>query len=779
MAQYDVDLRDYWRILSKRKGIIILMVLLVGLCSYGFAKFREPAPLYKAQSALKIDRFANLAQIFTGGYWRQAENIDTHAYIITSFPVLAQTARDMGWIPEKADSEEIRSNPTYLAAVQRLKKIVEAEPQEGTNIINIQVVSEKAEEAARIANAFAGAYRAYNIREKNKKTFETKAFIEEQLRVTSDKLRIAEQELQTFKEDNGLIALDAQTQNTLTKLYSIESEYEKTRQERVEIENHLSNIRSGKGRASLLKSNGLATPEDSPMQSLKAQLSDLSIKRQTLLINLTAKHPQVREVDDQIRAVIIEISRELKSLLSSYQGREDDLLQRLEALKQENRTLPEKGLQLIRLKREVDLQESLYSQLKGKYQETLIQESGRVEEVAIVKPAVIPEKPFNIPSKIVIVMTGLALGLIIGVVLAFMSEMFDTSMGTIEDVEDLLKVPVLGLIPHLWADTKNKKGKKSKKQVEQLSSRENRMKDLITHFEPQSMGAEAFRGLRTNLQFLRLEKKGKLFLITSSFIQEGKTFNSVNLALSLAQAGNKILLVDGDLRRPLVHKVFGLDREPGITDVVLGNYQWSEVTNTISDLMLGDFKIDDILQTPGMDNLHIMTAGVLPPNPTEILNSSRFQQFLHEARADYDFIFIDSPPVLPVADPAELAPLVDGVFLVYTVGKIGRGVLKRAKSTLDNVEANILGVIMNRVKADTGPEYLQYHNQYYYKSDEPIGQPGKSRKRNDPEPGGGKATKLTRLVGGSALTAAVIMVTLGIFWSDLQTHLPGWITAFK
>jgi capsular exopolysaccharide synthesis family protein len=293
------------------------------------------------------------------------------------------------------------------------------------------------------------------------------------------------------------------------------------------------------------------------------------------------------------------------------------------------------------------------------------------------------------------------------------------------------------------------------------------------------MGAEAFRGLRTNLQFLRLEKKGKLFLITSSFIQEGKTFNSVNLALSLAQAGKKILLVDADLRRPLVHKVFGLDREPGITDVVLGNYHWQEVTSTISDLMLGDFNIDDILKTPGMDSLHIMTAGVLPPNPTEILNSSRFQQFLQEARSEYDFIFIDSPPVLPVADPAELAPLVDGVFLVYTVGKIGRGVLKRAKSTLENVDANILGVIMNRVKSDNGPEYLQYHNQYYYKSDEPMGRKGKTRQPNQPVPKGARASKLARLAGGSVLAAAVVIVTLGIFWSDFQTHLSGWLNVLK
>jgi hypothetical protein len=133
-----------------------------------------------------------------------------------------------------------------------------------------------------------------------------------------------------------------------------------------------------------------------------------------------------------------------------------------------------------------------------------------------------------------------------------------------------------------------------------------------------------------------------------------------------------------------------------------------------------------------------------------------------------------------VADPAELAPLVDGVFLVYTVGKIGRGVLRRAKSTLDNVDARILGVIMNRVKADNGPEYLQYHNQYYYKSDEPLHRHDKSRKRNQPEPQGtAKAGKITRLAGGSALAVAVIIAAVGFFWPDLQNHLPGWLNALR
>ena len=291
------------------------------------------------------------------------------------------------------------------------------------------------------------------------------------------------------------------------------------------------------------------------------------------------------------------------------------------------------------------------------------------------------------------------------------------------------------------------------------------------------MGAEAFRALRTNLQFLRLEMKGKLFLITSSFVQEGKTLNVCNLALSMAQAGNKVLLVDADLRKPMVHRVFGLSMEPGITDYVLGNYHWKEVINSISDVMLGNFGIDNILKTPGMDNMNFVTAGTQPPNPTEILSSKRFKEFLSEAGKEYDYIFVDSPPVLPVADATEIAPLMDGIFLIYTVGKIGRGVLKRAKSTLDNVEAKVQGVILNQVKPEAGPEYFRYHTHYYYGSESQ-----ENEKKIDltswlQQPKG-SSTKGKHLKGIILLTA-VILLALGIYWQDLHLFIPDWLSALK
>jgi capsular exopolysaccharide synthesis family protein len=302
------------------------------------------------------------------------------------------------------------------------------------------------------------------------------------------------------------------------------------------------------------------------------------------------------------------------------------------------------------------------------------------------------------------------------------------------------------------------------------------MRDLVTHFKPDSMGAEGFRGLRTNLQFLRLETKGKVFLITSSFVQEGKTLNIVNLALTMAQAGNKVLLVDADLRKPLVHKVFGLSESPGLTDYVLGNYHRKEVCNTISDVMLGDFGLDNLLKTPGIDNLHIVTAGTRPPNPSEILSSTRFREFLDDVKQDYNFIFVDAPPILPVADASEIATLVDGVFLVYKVGKIGRGVLRRAKSNLENVDAKLVGVILNCVKSDEGPEYYRYHSHYYYGYDD------KARDESD-------LTSFVKKIGNSGLKTKILQfsfliiilaLTLGvIFWQDINSSFSDWILPLK
>jgi len=506
--------------------------------------------------------------------------------------------------------------------------------------------------------------------------------------------------------------MDAQTQNILTRLNNVEVEYGKVKRQQSEIETQFRFFEESTADGKMSTDRLRFSPDpDSPLYSLRSKLGDLLIQRETLSMNFTEKHPEVVAVNDQIRAIINELRNEMEVLLGKLNDREKDLEGQLKNLRSQSMGLPEKALQLVRLQREVTMLEALYSNLKTKYQETLITESGRIEEVSIVRPALIPSSPFNIPSKTMIVMTGVIMGLIIGMIFAFGFEVFDTSMGTIEDVEELLQVPVLGVIPFMGKDEKIKKGIKKK------ASAKDRKIDLIAHYDPKSLPAEAFRTLRSNLEFMRVDKKSKSFLVTSAFVQEGKTFNVVNLALSMAQADKKVLLVEADLRKPVIHKMFGLNRIPGLTDHILGNYSWQEIRHTITDVMLGDFELEEILRTPGLDNLNIIPAGTNPPNPTEILRSERFKTFLKEAHIKYDMIFIDAPPILPVADATEIATLVDGVLVVYTVGKIGRGVLKRAKTSLDNVGGKVVGVILNNVKPEAGPDYFKYHTQYYYGPD--------------------------------------------------------------
>jgi len=762
MAQYDVDLRDYWRIIRKRKFVIVLMVLLVGICSYGFAKLNEPVPLYEAGSAIKIERITTMADVFMGGgFWTQSEGLITHAYIITSFPVLVQTAKALNWLPKNLTAQEIRNSKPFLAKIQRLKSLISAQQEAGTNIINIKVISQDPQEAALVANTVARAYQDYNVQEKNRKTFETKAFIEKQLQLTSNQLKQAEVELQGFKEGYALISMDDQTRNTLSRMYDFETQYEKIKKQKDEVASQLKLIKDKAGLSpGKIERTAFVPDKDSPISNLRAKLSDLFLKRETLLIDYTEQHPQLVAINDQIQAIILEITKELKAFFSILEKREADLLIKLNQLRQENRSLPEKALKLVRLQRELQLQESLYSQLKTKYQETLIQESGKVEEVTIVKPALVPAAPFNVPAKMMIIFTGIVMGLVIGVVFAFGYEVFDTSMGTIEDVEGLLQVPVVGVIPFM-GKLESQDNREGKKEVERGRSR-----DLITHYDPKSLPAEAFRTLRSNLEFMSLDKQGKSFLITSSFVQEGKTFNAVNLALSIAQTGRRVLLIEADLRKPVIHKSFGLEKTPGLTDCVLGNYPWEDIVNTITDVMLGDFELEEILRTPGLDNLNIVIGGTQPPNPAEILRSKRFGELLQKAYQEYDIIILDSPPILPVVDATEIAPHVDGVILVYTVGKIGRGVLKRAKMSMDNVKANVWGVILNNVKPEAGPDYFRYHTQYYY---------GPEKDEKDKK--GSSITSwfqkhLSPALQIKPLSIVVLIMTLallllGIFWQDI------------
>jgi len=351
--------------------------------------------------------------------------------------------------------------------------------------------------------------------------------------------------------------------------------------------------------------------------------------------------------------------------------------------------------------------------LERKFQEAQITNAERVETVQIIRPALEPRTPSNAPKIKEKAIAGFLIGLILGIAFAFLVEMFDTSLGAIEEIESLLGVHVLGLIPHV-SQQEIKETLKEKYAEDVDAEVAERGARLVSHFAPKSRLAESYRAIRTNLAFACLDKDIKTIVLTSSSPEEGKTTSIVNLAITMAQGGNRVLLIEGDLRKPMISRMFGMDYVPGLSDVLLGSYEWRKVVRTISDIMTGTLSTDDVLQTPGIENLHILSSGTIPPNPAELIYSKAIGDFIAEVRAAYDVVLIDAPPLLAATDAALLAAKADAVVMVYRVGRIPRGVLKRAKAQLDNVKANVIGVILNGLRAELSSDYADYKYKYYY-----------------------------------------------------------------
>ena len=434
-----------------------------------------------------------------------------------------------------------------------------------------------------------------------------------------------------------------------------------------------------------------------------------------MLVNYTEQHPAVTNLDTLKRITIREMQAALIAQRDVIKTRITLQTTEVDTLERRFKQLPSLGIQLDELYRNVQIQGNLLENIEEQYQQSQIDQSEEVTEVSILQPALLPGFPINPATPNAIAGVCALLGLIIGVVAAFIAETLDTSIGTIEDVEEYLEVPVVGIIPQMDIESMQEAMEARTGTPVDIEFVERRLR-LSTHFEPQSTLAESYRALRTNIQFANLEKGAKVICITSSSHQEGKSTTSANLAVTLAQAGNRVLLVDGDLRRPTINRIFGLEREPGITDVILGNYTWREVVRTVTDIMVGSLGMDDIMMTAGMDNLNIITCGVLPPNPAEITDSRRMTEFLQEAKEAYDVVIVDAPPVLQATDATVLGTKVDGVLLVYKIGNVSRSALRRAKLQLDNVGVTTLGVVINGLRADVSEDFkdLRYYSYYTY-----------------------------------------------------------------
>jgi tyrosine-protein kinase Etk/Wzc len=417
---------------------------------------------------------------------------------------------------------------------------------------------------------------------------------------------------------------------------------------------------------------------------------------------------------------LIDLEFELAALRQKYTDKHPQIIRRkeqIENLKKQLGGFSGQDLEYARLQRETEVNKKLYSTLKQQLEQARISEAEEVPDVSIVDPAALPSRPVNVQGAFGIIL-GLIMGLVVGGVLAFSMEMLDTSLGTIEEVEANTGLPVLGVIPSI--ERKDTKPETFLDKVigsifPQRREAEESYVRLLSHHRPTSPIAESFRNIRTNL---KISAQRKTFLITSSNPEEGKTVIVINLGLVIAQENRRTLLVSSDLRRPAIAKSFGVEKEPGLSEILQGSASLDECTRNISDIILGDFDVEDTLTQSGLRNIWVLPAGSFPSNASELLSSRELSSLVAQLRDEFDCIIFDSPPILPVTDASLLAPLVDSVILCYEIGSTSRNALLRAKTQLEAVKANIGGIILNHTRPETEPldpypYYYRYKHRYY------------------------------------------------------------------
>jgi capsular exopolysaccharide synthesis family protein len=711
MAQYELNVIDYWLIVKKRKYLILLAAGLVVLFTFLFSEMFKPSPVYEAAARVKFDRTSTVAQqLIETMSFSNANDLNSQTEFIRGFPVMERVAMELGRVPANVTQEEKRS-ATYLNAVYNLGQEIKTQREGDTNIIRITATSDRPEMAEKTANSVANAYRLENIITRNRLVMESRRFVEEQLAGLEKQLNDAEEALRAFREKEGQVFLTEEARAALETFTRLEEQHNDVMRKRAEGERQISMLNrtdaalgTHAGRIFTEEGNALLTV-------LNQRLLDLVQERNTLLINYTTEHPQVREQQQKIDNVRAEMLLELRAKLKTMQDREAALMDQRDRYRSRYLQFPRAAIQMSRLEREVKVNADLLATLKGKYQELQIKSAERIEEVTIVAPAIMPSLPINAPNTELNLMVGSLMGVFLGFVLAFARESFDTSIGTIEGIEEFLKVPVLGVIPQFDGKEMEEAARAALPANVSASTVENFSK-LICLVDPKSVLSESLRSLRTNIQFASMDGKVKSILFTSAGLGEGKSTCVTNLAITLAQEGQRVLLVDADLRKPIVHQRLGLERAPGLSDALVGSISWRSHVRSATDLMLGPMGADRVMKTPGLDNLHILTSGSEVGNPNEYLNMNKIKTLVSEMNEEYDLVLFDTPPILPVTDAVAFSSRVDGTILVYQVGRIGRNALKRAKFLLDHAQANVMGIVLTNMKSEVTPDYGVYRYEY-------------------------------------------------------------------
>ncbi len=750
-VEREIHLYDYFEVLLRRKWVIILcfasIVLTAGIATYIMT------PVYEASTSILIEEskiggqalFAELAGL------PQSSEIPSQIEIIKSRTIAEEVVRELKYdrrvfdisgkldlrvtnlrIPEKFTGKLIKvkftdnngnftvintedneflgkgiagapfnndsglsfdikeANPyrgasfkieksKFNKTVRALQSNVSVTPVKNTNIANIKAQDGDPGMSAAIANSIVKHYIQQDISRRSKEATHVIKFVNNQLKPTQKKLEKSLEALAVHKRDSGVIDLKEGTIKLIEKI----SDLEKGRTALILREQQIKYLYDEvRGNAADISTLTLSVLEDPVIQSMINRLPVLESRKKSLLADYTERHPRVVALTAEINELKGKVIPSIRNIINSMRNKKESLSKEIDQIKVRLKELPDEEKRLAGLVLNKEVLSNINVFLFQKLNEATIAQASTMSLVQVIDPAIVPDKPLK-PNKKQNILLAIIVGLFGSIGLAFFLEYLDNSIKSPRDVEERLGIPIFGRIPFIPA---KKNGQRSNPDT-----------GLITLESIKSVTAESFRSLRTNLQFAGLEKKGRIFHITSPQSSEGKSTITANLGITLALMGGKTLIIDLDLRKPTVHHIFGINKEPGITNLL---------TRTTT--------FQEIVKTTGFEHLYVIPAGIIPPNPSELLSQENLSAFLDEIREQFDFILIDSPPVLPVTDAQLLGRLADTSFLVIELGKTPFPAAEHSIAQLRNINVNVAGAIINKIQPSTGYGYYSYQYHYYY-----------------------------------------------------------------
>jgi tyrosine-protein kinase Etk/Wzc len=594
-------------------------------------------------------------------------------------------------------------------------------PKDQTDIIELRVEAYDPYEAALLANTWMEAYQDLDLQESKGEISEVRAFLENKLVEVQRTLAHSEDALKEYKQSEGVTELNAETQQMIQQLAQFETAYEESRTELEANERRLAYLKAQLDEKQRNILDQAAQASSSVIQELERTMAEMIASKAAYEQQLkgagyySADDPKLKQMDQRLKGLQVSIADEKRKLVSGGTssmnpiGFAESLIQNILTIETENKslkakadayagilqrynlhlnTLPEKSLNLARFQREAEVNNSIFMMLRSKYEESRISEAGQIGSIRIVDYAEPPKEPIR-PDRVRNLLSGILCGLGLGVGILLFREYLDRSVKTIEDIERL-GFPVLGSIPVIASRQVGRRSGGTSRKMNQIESR------LVTHFQPNSPVSESYRTLRTNIQYSNVDKPLKTVLVTSPGPGEGKSTSVANLAITFAQMGAKVLLVDTDLRRPVLNGLSGFKRNEGLTNV-----------------LVRAVPLSDAVRRTRIRNLYVLTSGTIPKNPSEFLASKVMRGLLKEVSSRFDIVLLDSPPVIAVTDSAVLSSCIDGVIIVVRSEQTDRDALLRAVTLLKNVNAKLLGMLLNHL--DIRHQYGSYYKYYTYK----------------------------------------------------------------